>query len=89
MSATLPSRSYAAGQNDHAQYVNGGFWSERAMSEGRKYMGRVTEPACCGSDALTGQLRYPKVSEWYVVSCTWRFMFICALSVASCLDTAV
>eukprot|EP00892_Ulva_mutabilis_P010776 jgi/Ulvmu1/8070/UM004_0307.1 len=56
------------GSNDHAQYLNGGFWSARAMSEGRKYMTRVSEPAASCTDAITGKLKYPDVSEWDIDS---------------------
>lgn len=39
----------------------------RAMSEGAKYMSRVSEPAVACVDASTGQLRYPDVSQWYAL----------------------
>lgn len=49
------------GATKRAQYVDGGFWSRRAMSEAGKY---VDCSKATSAVEVDGQLKYPEISQW-------------------------
>jgi phosphoserine aminotransferase len=65
-----------SGRGDKAQYVDGGFWSDRAYQEGTKYCQaiKIAQTYVCPS---TGKLRYPDVSQWCVFHFSQNSLFIC------------
>jgi phosphoserine aminotransferase len=52
-----------SGKGTKAQYVDGGFWSNRAFKEGMKYCqaSKIAQTYVCPSN---GKLRYPDISQW-------------------------
>lgn len=54
------------GRNKQAQYLDGGFWSQRAMTEATKWVQCST---VAGTVEDAKGLRYPDVGAWYAL-CT-------------------